>query len=206
MTTLLSALMIAVACYAVARMFVAGGWRRAVDYETEALHVLAGIAAAGLLSNWARTLPRPVWTVLFLAAGLYLIVRLARVWADAEARRPLLGSLACCAVLVYALTADVTPSTIHGSTAGYYTMAGMPGMIVDQTERFPALGLALVVALAFMAVFVVNRAGSTPRVEAVATVGGPNDGAPVPLAPRSVAACRVLLLLVLAFAILGKLV
>ncbi|MBR7834473.1 hypothetical protein KDL01_14455 [Actinospica durhamensis] len=206
LSTLLSIAMIAVACYALARMLIAQGWRRGVDYETDALLLLAGLATAGLISNWARTLPRPGWTVVFVAGGVYLAVRAARVWTDTRARRPLLGGLGCCAVLVYAFTADVAPSAIHGSTAGAYTMAGMPGMIVDQTERFPALGLALVVALAFASVVAVNRAGSMPQIEQGPAIGGPRDGAPVPLSPRSVLLCHVALLLVLAFAILGKIV
>lgn len=205
LTTLLSILMIAVACYALVRMAAARGWRYAVDYETDALLFLAALATAALLSNWARTLPRPAWAVVFVAAGLYLAVRTVRAWSDTSARRRLLGGLGCCAVLVYAYTAGVSPSAIHGSTAGYYTMAGMPGMIIDQTERFPALGLALVVVIAFASVFAVNRAGSTPRAPRPA-VGGPDDGAPVPLAPRSIALCRVGLLLVLAFALLANLV
>src|SRR6185312_16408137 len=97
LSTLLSILMVAVACAAVARMVVAGGWRRAVDYETETLHLLAGLAAAGLISSWAGTLPRPVWTVVFVAAGVYLAVRAWRSWADTKARRVLLGGFACCA-------------------------------------------------------------------------------------------------------------
>jgi len=206
LSTLLSVLMVAVACLALARMVVAGGWRRGVDYETETLHLLAGLAAAGLISDWARTLPRPVWAVLFAVAGVYLAARAWQSWPDSTARRVLLGGLGCCAVLVYAFTADIGPSAVRGSTAGSFTMAGMPGMIYDQTERFPALGLALVAALAFAAVAVVNRAGSTPRVVARPAVGGPQDGAVVPLAPRTVAASRVVLLLVLAFAILSKIV
>ena len=203
LSTLLSILMVAVACAAVVRMVVAGGWRRSVDYETEALHLLAGLAAAGLISSWAGTLPRPAWTVVFVAAGVYLAVRAWRSWADTKARRVLLGGFACCAVLVYTFTADVGPSAIRGSTAGSFTM---PDMILDQTERFPALGLAFVVALAFAAVAAVNRAGSTPRPAPRPAVGGPDDGAAVLLAPRTVTVSRVLLFVVLAFAILSKIV
>ncbi|WP_034271779.1 hypothetical protein [Actinospica robiniae] len=203
LSTLLSVLMVAVACAALVRMVIAGGWRRAVDYETEGLHLIAGLAAAGLISAWAGTLPRPAWTVVFVAAGVYLAARAWRSWADVKVRRPLLGGLACCVVLVYALTADVRPSVIHGSTAGSFAM---PDMILDQTERFPALGLALVVALAFAAVAAVNRAGMTPRPEPQPAIGGPQDGAAVLLAPRFVTLSRVLLFVVLAFAILSKIV
>jgi hypothetical protein len=206
LSTLLSVLMLALACYSLWRLLVARAWNRAVDQEVDVLHLAAGIAAAGIVSSWARTLPRPVWTVLFAAAGVYFLVRVARVWADGGERRRLLGALACCAVLVYMFTASVAPSTLHGSTAGQVTMAGMPGMILDQTERFPALGLVFVVGLAFAAVLVVNRTGSMPSPKPAPAVGGPDDGAPLALAPRSVQLCRVLLLLVFAYAILSKLV
>jgi hypothetical protein len=145
--------------------------------------------------------------VVFAAAGAYFVVRLVRGWAEVGDRRRLFGGLGCCAVLVYMFAADVAPSTLHGSTAGEYTMAGMPGMTLDQTITYPSIGLIFVVGLAFAAVAVLNGVGaSVPRP--VPVIGGPNDGAPDPrvLAPRSVQLCRVLLLLVLAYAILSKLV
>lgn len=206
LSNLISILMLALACYSLWRLLIARLWGRGIDYETDGLHLLAGIAAAGLISSWGRTLPRSVWAVLFVAGGVYFAVCAGRAWAETAERRRLLGGFGCCAVLVYAFTAGVAPSTLHGSTAGQYTMAGMPGMILDQTERFPALGLVFVVALAFAAVLVVNRAGSMPTAKPVPVTGGANDGAPIPLAARSVEICRVLLLLVLAYAILTKLV
>lgn len=206
LSDLLSMLMIALGLYSLWRLLVSRAWGRSTDHGADVLHLLAGIAAAGLISSWARTLPRSVWLVLFAAAGVYFAVRAARAWSAREQRGRLLGAVGCCAVLVYAFAANVAPSTLHGSTAGQYTMADMPGMIMDQTERFPALGLILVVGLAFGAVVLVNRAGSMPAAKPAPAVGGPRDGAPVLLAPRSVELCRVLLLLVLAYVILSKLV
>ena len=206
LSTLLSILMIALAGYAMWRLLIARAWNRTVDYETDALQLFAGIATAGLISNWARTLPRGAWAVVFAVAGLYFAVRAVRSWAQTDQRARLLGGLSCCAVLVYAFAAGVTPSTLHGSTAGQYTMAGMPGIILDQTEHLPALGLVLVVGLAFAAVVVVNKTGSMPKPKPKPAVGGPNDGAATMLAPRSVGIGRVVLLVVLAYAILAKLV
>lgn len=206
LSNLFSILMIALACYALWRLLIARAWGRAVDYETDGLHLLAGLAAGGLITSWARTLPRPAWAVVFVVVGIYFAVRAAQMWDEAGRRRRLLGGFGCCAVLVYAFTAGVAPSTLNGSTAGQHTMAGMPGMILDQTERFPALGLVFVVALAFAAVVVVNRAGSMPTAEQAAQVGGPKDGALGVLTPRVAEVCRVLLLLTLAYVILSKLV
>ena len=205
---LLSVLMLLLAGYSLWRLLISRAWGRATDYETDALHLAAGLAAAGLISTWMHTLPRGVWTALFAAAGLYFAVRARRAWAIAAERRRLLAGAACCAVLVYMFLAGVAPSTLSGSTAGEYTMAGMPGMIVDQTVAYPAIGLIFVVALAFCAVLVLNHIDSPPAARPEPTLGGPNDGAPAGgvIAPRSVELCRALLLLVLAYAILSKLV
>ena len=206
LSNLLSILALALAGFSLWRLLIARAWNRTTDYESDVLHLLAGIAAAGLISNWAHTLPHALWTGLFAAAGVYLLARAALVWDTVGERRRLLGGAACCAVLVYMFAAGVAPSTLNGSTAGQYTMAGMPGMIMDQTISYPSIGLILVVGMAFGAVVLVNRAGSLPAPRPVAAVGGPHDGAPVALAPRSVLICRVVLLLVMAYAILSKLV
>jgi hypothetical protein len=208
LSNLLSILMLGLAFYSLWRLLISRAWGRSTDFEMDALHLLAGIAAAGLISTWARTLPRGAWTVVFAACGVYFAVRAARAWADASGRRRMIGGAGCCAVLLYMFTAGVAPSTLHGSTAGQYTMAGMPGMIMDQTVTYPSIGLIFVVGLAFSAVALVNRIGAAPAPRPAPVVGGPNDGAPVfsALAPRSVQLCRVLLLLVLAYAILSKLV
>jgi hypothetical protein len=208
LTDLLSILMLALGFYSLWRLLIARAWGRTTDYETDALHLLAGVATAGVIAGWARTLPRGAWTVVFAAAGVYFAVRAARARGDSADRRRLLGATGCCAVLLYMFTAGVGPSTMRGSTAGQVTMAGMPGMIFDQTVTYPSIGLIFVVGLAFAAVVVVNRIGARPAPRPAPVIGGPDDGAPVliALAPRSAQLSRVLLLLVLGYAILTKLV
>jgi hypothetical protein len=206
LSNLLSILALALACFSLWRLLIVRLWNRTTDYESDVLHLLAGVAAAGLISNWAHTLPHALWTGLFVAAGVYFLARTALVWDTVGERRRLLGAAACCAVLVYMFAAGVAPSTLNGTTAGQYTMAGMPGMILDQTLTYPSVGLIFVVAMAFGAVVLLNRAGSMPAPRPVPAVGGPDDGAPVALAPRSVLICRIVLLLVMAYAILSKLV
>jgi hypothetical protein len=221
LSNLLSMLMLALAAYSLWRLLIARAWERDTDYETDALHLLAGLAAAGLISTWAHTLPRGAWTVVFAAGGVYFAVRAVRSWAEAGDRRRLVGGGACCAVLVYMFTAGVAPSTLHGSTAGQYTMAGMPGMILDQTLTYPSIGLIFAVGLAFAAVAVLNRmapmtaqdgpaqaasAGSAGSVSSGGSEGGNGGGSGLMLAPRSVDVCRILIVLVLAYAILTKLV
>lgn len=194
----LSILLIAVAGYALWRLVAARALGLSSDIEADLLLVCAGVAGAGLLSNWAGTLPRAGWAGVFAAACCYFAARAVLARDDAR-RRARAAAHACgCVVLVYAFLAGVAPSTIKGSTAGNYVMAGMPGMIVDTTVAFPALGLVCVAAITFYCVSVVARLDPT----AAAASPKPRAG----FAPRSVEACRVLIALALAYAILAKLV
>ena len=197
LTALVSTLMILVATYSAWRLAISRVWGRATDYESDILHFAIGIAAAGLVADWARTLPRSVWTCLFIAGAMYFAARTYRSWSDRPARGKLLAQTACCAIVVYMFLAGVAPTTIHGSTAGEYTMAGMPGMILDQTITYPSIGLVFVVGLCFYAVAVLNQIKPL-RDDHV-------DGSQA-LAPRSVDVCRIVIVLVLVYAILTKLV
>lgn len=203
LTALVSTLMIFVAAYSAWRLAISRVWGRAVDYEADILHLATGIAAAGLVADWAHTLPRAVWTTLFALGGLYFAARTYRSWANRNARARLLAHTACCAIVVYMFLAGVAPTTINGSTAGQYTMAGMDGMILDQTITYPTIGLIFVVGLCFYAVNVLNQI--TPLSTATAETTGSSKGT-LMLAPRSVDVCRVLIVLVLAYAILTKIV
>jgi len=204
LTGLVSTLMVFVAGYSLWRLAICRAWGRVTDYESDVLHLAVGIAGAGLVADWAHTLPRPVWTGLFIVGGVYFAVRTYRGWSDHVARAKLLAHTACCAILVYMFLAGVAPSTLSGSTAGQYTMAGMPGMIMDQTISYPTIGLVLVVGLCFYAVAVLNQ--MKPPGEDASAATDEADGGSLVLAPRSVDACRIVIVLVLAYAILTKLV
>jgi hypothetical protein len=214
LTAFVSTLMIFIAGYSAWRLAISRAWGRVTDYESDVLHLAVGIAAAGMIAKWAHTLPRSVWTVLFVAGGVYFAYRTYRTWGDRGVRGRLLADTACCAIIVYMFAAGVAPSNLSGSTAGLYTMAGMPGMIEDSTITYPAIGLIFAVGLCFYAVVVLNRMQpltaedrAARSVEAT-SVGGSNDGArnSLMLAPRSVDVCRILIVLILAYAILTKLV
>jgi hypothetical protein len=193
----LSILLILIAAYTAWRLAAARVLELGADPETDALLLLASVAGAGLLSSWAHTLPRAAWSVLFALAAGYFAVRAATTRTD-PARRVrhathAVGSL----VLVYMLLAGVAPSTLHGTTAGEYTMAPMPGMYIDTTITYPALGLICVAAMAFYAATSLSRL-SPAQPDAAA--------APSVFASRSIEACRIVIVLALAYAILSKLV
>lgn len=212
LTVLVAALTLGVAMFFAWRLAVAGVFGRAVEWETDLFYAVAALALAGMLARWMRLLPPGVWAAVFGCAALWFVTRTVQAHGtrevDARGRYGLHAALA--AVLVYMPLAGVAPSTLSGSTAGMVTMAGMPGMIVDGTERAPGLGLLLVLAAVVGAVVLLDRlsAAAGPARGSAGVVLDPMDrpGPLPPLLPRVAGACRVLLLVVVAYAILGKLV
>ena len=212
LTTLVTVTALAVAVFFAWRVVVAGAFDRVIEPETDVFYAAVGFALAGMLARWMRVLPPGVWAVVFGCAAVWFVVRCVRAHraGDLSARSRYGLDAAVAAVLVYMPLAGVAPSTLRGSTAGLVTMAGMPGMIMDSTEHAPALGLLLVLAVVAAAVVLLDRlsaAGSSVN-EAIAAGGDPVDrpGPLSPLLPRVAGLCRVLLLVVIAYAILGKLV
>lgn len=193
---IISALMLLVAGYAAWRLALAPALGLARDIETDALLLAAAVAGAGLVSSWAHTLPRAAWSVLFAIAACCFAVR-ARAAKDQSRRGMLISHAGGCAVLVYMFLAGVAPSTLHGSTAGQYTMAPMPGMYVDQTITHPAIGLACVAVMALCAATTISKLSPVPQDRSAGTAV---------FAARSVEACRIFLTLALAYAILSKVV
>lgn len=193
----LSILLILVAAFTAWRLAAAPVLDLRTDRETDALLLAASITGAGMLSRWAHTLPRTAWTVLFVLGACYFAVRAATSQTDAARRGRYVAHALGSLVLVYMFLAGVAPSTLHGTTAGEYTMAGMPGMYVDTTISFPALGLVCVAAMAFYAASALGRLSPTPA-----------EGAAMPhvFAGRALEACRIVVILALAYAILSKLV
>jgi hypothetical protein len=193
----LSVLLILIAAYALWRLVAAPVLDLRVDRETDAMLLLTSVAGAGLLSRWADTMPRGAWSALFALTACYFVVRALTSRTDPVRRSRFAAHTIGSMVLVYMFAAGVAPSTLHGSTAGEFTMAGMPGMYVDTTVTYPALGLICVAAMAFYA------ATALARLSPVSTDQSATTGV---VAGRSVEACRIVLTLVLAYTILSKLV
>jgi hypothetical protein len=194
------------------RMLVASGWQRRTDYPRDALYALAAPAVAATQVKWFGNLvPRPAWAAVFAGAAVFFAARLVRErGAGWGAVRGHLLDAGVGVTLVYMFTAGVAPSAISGSTAGAVVMGGMSDMTRDATERFPTLGLLLVLALVGSAVVLLDRLSvSRPAVvvDAYLPVNPLDRPGPIPmLAPWTVDLGRMVLLVVMAYAILGKLV
>lgn len=213
LTDLLVAALLAVAGFFVWRMAVANTWRRRPDYPSDALHAAAALAVAETQAKWISTLPRPAWAVVFAVAAAAFVVVAVRAHRASEAAQRNRGAAnaGLALALVYMFTAGVAPSALSGSSAGSVVMAGMPGMMMDSTVRYPTLGLLLVAAAIGYTVVLLDRLSATRRPLAHTSAGPPIDPMDLPgplpmLAPRAVECCRIVLLLAVAYAILTKLV
>jgi hypothetical protein len=210
---LVVAILLLLAGFFVWRMLVASGWRRHTDYPRDALYALTALGVAATQVTWLGSLPRPAWAGLFALAAVFFATRLVLARRDGAGWDLVRGHLldaGIAAALVFMFTAGVAPSVLSGSTAGLVVMAGMADMTRDTTESYPALGLLLVLALVAGAVVLLDRFSATrPTAPASgsAWVDPLDRPGPVPLlAPRALELCRMVLLLVMAYAILGKLV
>jgi hypothetical protein len=149
LTGVFSALMLTVAVYCGGRLTAAGRWRRPTEVDTDAGHVLMGLAMAGMLVARLRILPATTWEAVFAAGAAWFAWRLLR------SRRPSATSWRClhpaphlveCAAMLY----------MFASLPGRGAAAGMTGLTASAAgSRFSFL--ALVMAL-FMAGYVVRVA------------------------------------------------
>ena len=207
-----AALMLTVATYCTGRLAVTRRWRRPTELDTDAGHVLMGLAIAGLLVARLRILPAATWEAVFAVAAAWFTWQLAR-----SRRRTAAASWRClhpaphlveCVAMLYMFFA-ATPLTARAAAAG---MAG------PAPSRFSVL--ALLMAL-FMVGYVVRVADRLPfRTPALAIPGpmatsSPPDipapaSAPAPagrvattarphLAPRCAALCKIAMGLTMAY-------
>jgi hypothetical protein len=154
-----------------------------------------------MLVHWMHVLTPGIWAALLAVAAVATLAASSR-----RGRVPI--TVAGCAIGIYMLLAGVAPSTISGSTAGYYTMAGMTDMYKDTTITFPAVGIVFAVVLAGYAVIALDgtsRPATAVEQPDIADIPDPSAARPA-LAPRSVVVCQVALAVVMAYAILAKLV
>lgn len=206
---ILAALMLVIAGYTLWRIAMSRLLGVPSDLEHDVVVFLLSVATAGMLVRWMHVLRPGLWALLLAAAGAWFAVRAVRLGRGrAEARaggamRLASAATAGCAIGVYMLLAGVAPSTISGSTAGYYTMAGMSDMYKDTTITFPAVGIVLAVLLLCYAVASLDRI--SPSQDRIEVTSGDVSVTRV-LAPRTLALCEVVIVLTMAYAIFAKLV
>ena len=166
-----AALMLTVATYCAGRLAVTRRWQRPTELDTDAGHVLMGLAMAGLLVARLRIMPAATWEAVFAVGTAWFAWQLVK-----SRRRTAPASWRClhpaphlveCAAMLYMFFA-ATPLTARAA-------AGMAG---PAPSRFSVL--ALLMAL-FMVAYVVRVADRLP-LRSPALAPAPAISAPAPLA------------------------
>jgi hypothetical protein len=201
LTGTLAAVMIATAVYCVSRLVSARRWRRPTEYDVDGVHVVMGVAMAGMLVPRLNVFWDSGWEVIFGAAMVWFGGRAIRGYRHRRlARRPVarphraahdLQHLLASGAMLYMLAA--ASARTAGSGAGM-SMAGPTG------SRFPTLALVLALGLfgyviwttdklASLAPVAALRAATAPAATALAAAAPPPaiaaDGTAVPAAGRS---------------------
>ena len=155
-----AALILTVATYCAGRLAVTRRWRRPTELDTDAGHVLMGVAMAGMLVARLRILPAATWEAVFAAGAAWFAWQLVK-----SRRRTAAASWRClhpaphlveCVAMLYMFFA-AAPLTARAATP--LTARAAAGMAGLAPSRFSVL--ALLMAL-FMVGYVVRVADRLP--------------------------------------------
>jgi hypothetical protein len=212
-----AAMMLVVAGYCASRLVISRRWRRRAELDGDGVHVVMGVAMAGMLQPRLSPLPVPVWVAVFGVTTAWFGCQALRAY-----RGRAIGAWRCphpvphlveSGAMLYMLLAG--PTAISASHAG-----GMDGIGVSSASaaRFPALALALALFMIGYVVWTADRiplvTAASEAIPAAVTAGGGTrtpaaraatmaatstqpsaDVAAAPqgsfLAPRCAACCRI---------------
>lgn len=168
---ILAAVMLATAGYCLSRLVISWRQGRSTDRPVDGVHVVMGVAMAGMLVPGLRFFRTGGWEIIFGASALgfaWLAVREMRTPKSAcdRPRHHHLQHVLACAAMVYMLAA-VTTTAAHGAS-GNSGMSGMGG-----GARFPTLALILTLGLLGYVVWTADRLTSFAPVPALATAAAP---------------------------------
>jgi hypothetical protein len=155
LTGIFAALMLTVAVYCAGRLVAARRWRRPTEVDTDAGHVLMGLAMAGMLVAILRILPAAVWEAIFVLAAAWFCAQLLRARRGAPASpwrcpHPTPHLVECAAMLYMFLALPASLRT--------HRVAAMTGMTATPAgSRFSILALALALFMLAYAIQVADR-------------------------------------------------
>jgi hypothetical protein len=165
----LAAVMIAIAVYCAGRLVLSRLPRRKTEADADAVHVLMGVAMAGMLLPWLSPLPSTAWEVVFGTAAAWFAWQAARVRSGHPAggwRCPYpVPHLVECGAMLYMLL------QVRGTQpAGPDTGIAMPGMASSPASAgsFPVLALILALFTLGYAAWTTDRLTSLARATTAA--------------------------------------
>ena len=218
-------LMLTVATYCAGRLAVARRWQRPTELDTDAGHVLMGVAMAGMLVARLRILPAATWEAVFAVGAVWFAWQLVK-----SRRRTAAASWRClhpaphlveCVAMLYMFFA-AAPLTARAAAAGMPGLAPsrfsvlallmalfMVGYVVRVADRLPLRTPALAVAPAISSLAVAPAipapmaAPSPPDIPASASAPAPAGRVAATarpyLAPRCAALCKIAMGLTMAY-------
>lgn len=169
---MLAAILLVIAGYCATRLAMARRWQRSTDHGADIMHIVMGVAMAGMLLPRLNPLQARAWAALFAAGAAWFAGRAVRArWrarATASPRSPVSrgrhgAHVLSCSAMVCMLLA--------GPAAGARVGAG-PG-----TGLLPVAALFLAIAVSVSVVV------STDRLAALRPVPVPVTTAPAPAGP-----------------------
>jgi Domain of unknown function (DUF5134) len=185
LANLLAAVMIATAAYCFSRLMVAWRSRRQTDYDVDGVHILMGVAMAGMLVPGLNPFWDSGWEVIFAGAVAWFAFQCIRGYRNklAVGRRWIahhLQHVVACGAMLYMFLA-VAPAKAGGSGAGM-AMGGS-----GSTTTFPTLALLLTLALVGYVIWNADRFTSLAPVAALRAVAVPAGAVVAPALAASVA-------------------
>jgi Domain of unknown function (DUF5134) len=167
-------LMVVVALYCAGRLAISRLRSRNTELDADGLHVLMGVAMAGMLEPRLTPVPVIAWRAVFATAGAWFAwqaVRRGRGTGRARCAHPAAHAVECAAMVYMLLPVG---SWSSGRGAGM----AMPGMSQATTAGNPALTLVLALFMLGYVLWAVDRLAYLSRTTAPAI-------ASVTSAPRS---------------------
>jgi hypothetical protein len=188
---ILAAVVLVVALFSAARLIAARGRRRRGEVDADGMHVLMGVAMAGMFVPRLATLPDAAWGVVFGAGAVWFG---GRAWRDRGGSDPLAGRwcaypvphLIDCVAMVYVLWAVPVMAGAQPASGGGM---GAMGAAADGA-RWPVIGLALAVGVCGYVVWLLDRVPARQHA-ALASPGTIMMTGPPLLAPRAATCCKI---------------
>jgi len=198
---LLAAVVIATAVYCASRIVYAKVRHRATHDDADGLHVLMGVAMAGMLTTHLADLTpvrgtvHAAWVAVFAACTVWFGYRAVRQRGQAPEHGSgtivhLLGS----AAMLYMLAVAASGGAMAGSSMSGTSGAG--------SARLPELGILLAVLATGAAVLILDRITSTVSVATVTAPATVSVSRRV-LAPRAAEGCHLAMCVITAYMLIA---
>jgi hypothetical protein len=173
-----AAVMIVTAVYCAGRLAASRLWRRPTEVDADSVHVVMGVAMAGMLLPGLSALPARAWEAVFMAAALWFAYQAAR----SRLRQNALSQWRCSdpvphlvesAAMVYMLAA--LPGSWPGGPGGAMAMPGMGAAVPAAGGSLSALAVILALFMIGYVFWTADRLTSMLRATIAATSGAVRD-------------------------------